>query len=295
VQNLAFWSVWGAALFFGAIGCSSSDKPVSDLNDTPAGAGGADANENAGAGGATAAGGAAGGGAAGDGATAAATDDAEYPIPDKLVALTFDDGPDITLTPAILGKLQFYRVPASFFLIGQKVNADTQPVMQRAASLGCEFENHSYGYPSLTGLAQAEIETSVNDTSAAIEQFTSTTPVFFRPPNLAVDALMYQLIDMPFAGGVVGGDFPAEFGGNPTVEAVTDTVLNGVVDGSIILLHDVQPDLDPQPTPTALDTIIPELKRQGYEFVTLRQLFQRRGIDPNGQQDAIWNVVPPAN
>lgn len=55
----------------------------------------------------------------------------------------------------------------------------------------------------------------------------------------------------------MGGDFPAEFGGNPTVEAVTNTVLNAAQDGSIILLHDVQPSLNPQPTPAPLDVIIP--------------------------------------
>jgi peptidoglycan/xylan/chitin deacetylase (PgdA/CDA1 family) len=77
------------------------------------------------------------------------------------------------------------------------------------------------------------------------------------------------------------------------VEAVTNAVLNGVQDGSIILLHDVQPSLNPQVTPDALDIIIPTLKSQGYEFVNLRELFVRRGVDPNSQQDAHWDVVPP--
>jgi peptidoglycan/xylan/chitin deacetylase (PgdA/CDA1 family) len=212
-------------------------------------------------------------------------------VPDKLAALTFDDGPDATRTAAVLDKLELHQVPASFFLIGQLIGAGTQPVLERAAALGCEFENHSFGFNSLTGLTPEAIATSVDDTTAAIEQFTEDSPQFFRPPNLAIDAQMYAVIDYPFAGGIVGGDFP---GGNPTVEAVSSTVLDGVQDGSIILLHDVQ-NLNPHPTLEALDIIIPELKRQGYELVTLRQLFARRGVDPNSQQDTIWNVVPPAN
>jgi peptidoglycan-N-acetylglucosamine deacetylase len=198
----------------------------------------------------------------------------------------------VALTGAVLDKLEFHGVPASFFLIGQNINAGTQPVLQRAAALGCEFENHSAAFNSLTGLTAEAIATSVDSTTELIEQFTDDSPQFFRPPNLATDALMFQTIDLPFAGGLVGGDFP---GANPTVEAVTATVLNGVQDGTIILLHDVQPSLDPQPTPPALDIIIPELRRQGYEFVTLRQLFIRQGVDPNSQPDLVWANVPSAN
>lgn len=214
---------------------------------------------------------------------------------DKLVALTFDDGPNTALTAAVLDKLESHQVPASFFLIGQNINAGTQAVLQRAADLGCDFENHSNGFSSLTDLSREDIETSIEATTAAIEEFTNTTPVFFRPPNLAIDTQMYNVIDMPFAGGIVGGDFPAEFGGDPTVQAVSDKVLNDIQDGAIVLLHDVQPGLDPQPTPDALDIIIPALQTLGYRFVTLRQLFELREVDPNSQQDQIWNSVPPAN
>jgi len=287
LSKLRSWSVLASALLLGTFGCSSDDDDSGD--DVVSGVGAV--NPNAGAAGAAGVGGGDGAGAGAGGANTGS----EYPTPDKLAALTFDDGPDATLTAAVLDKLERHGVPASFFLIGQNIAEDDRPVLERAAALGCEFENHSYGFGALTGSTPEEIETSVNDTTAAIEAFTNTSPVFFRPPNLAIDQQMYDLIDYPFAGGIVGGDFPAEFGGNPTEEAVTNTVLTQVQDGSIILLHDVQPSLDPQPTPPALDTIIPELRRQGYELVTLRQLFERRGVDPNSQQDAIWNSVPPAN
>lgn len=216
--------------------------------------------------------------------------------PSQLVALTFDDGPNNDLTGAVLDKLEALQVPASFFLVGQNVNAGTQAILQRAADLGCEFENHSAGFNSLTGLSTQEIEQSIDSTSAAILDITGTTPQFFRPPNLAVDDTMRQAIDLPFAGGVLGGDFPGgNNGGNPSVQSVIDAVLGGVVDGSIILLHDVQPGLNPQVTPDALDTIVPTLQAQGFEFVTLRQLFARRGVDPSLQQDVLVGSVPPAN
>ena len=291
MSNSSAWPVFASALLLTTLGCSSDD--ADDVVSTVG-----TVNPNGGAAGAGNVGGAGAGDVGGaDSASAGAGGSSgdEYPTPDKLAALTFDDGPDVTLTAAVLDKLEQHGVPASFFLIGQNITEAARPVLERAAALGCEFENHSYGFASLTGLTPEEITTSVDDTTAAIEAFTNTSPVFFRPPNLAIDQQMYDLIDYPFAGGIVGGDFPAEFGGNPTVEAVTNTVLSQVQDGSIILLHDVQPSLDPQPTPSALDNIVPELRRQGYELVTLKELFERRGVDPNSQQDVIWNSVPSAN
>lgn len=218
--------------------------------------------------------------------------DGSYPTPDKLIALTFDDGPDATATGAVLDKLEAHQVPATFFLIGQKLNAAAAPVLERALALGCEFANHSFGYDSLTGRSEEEIRESVEDTNAAIEQYTQTSATFFRPPNLATDATMYEVIDLPFVGGIVAGDFPAQYGGDPTVEAITQKVLSGAQDGAIVLMHDVQPELNPHPTPEALDTIIVELKQRGFEFVTLTELFSRSGVDPNTKQDDIWQSVP---
>ncbi len=289
MRNLIVQSLVTSVLSLGAVACSDSDDddPVESAGSGTGGTGSAMAGGAGMAGGMAMAG--MGGGGMGGGGMGE-----QFPTPDKLVALTFDDGPAVGQSEDVLDKLESHQVPASLFLIGQLIGEGTQAVLQRAASLGCEFENHSFGFASLTGMTPEQVTTSVADTTAAIEQFTDDSPVFFRPPNLAIDDNMYQTIDMPFAGGIVAGDFPAEFGGNPTVEAVANAVLSRVQDGSIILMHDVQPSLDPHPTPEALDTIIPELKRRGYEIVTLRTLFERRGIDPNGMQDTIWDAVPPA-
>jgi peptidoglycan/xylan/chitin deacetylase (PgdA/CDA1 family) len=315
-------SVLAIALLFGAPACSDSDDPT-PANGGSGGAlggsgGAAGTGGSAGSGGASGSGGSAGAsgsggsagsagaggsagaagaaGAAGDGGgDAGVGDDASFPVPDKLVALTFDDGPNNDLTPAVLDKLEAHDVPASFFLIGQNISANTQAVLQRAASLGCTFENHSQGFASLTGMPAQAVADSVDATTAAIEQFTDDSPVFFRPPNLAIDQNMFDNIDLPFASGIVGGDFPGgNAGGNPTVESVVTVIRNGIQDGSIILLHDVQPSLNPQVTPDALDIIIPELKGQGYEFVNLRELFERRGVDPNTPPNMVWTVVPPS-
>ena len=204
----------------------------------------------------------------------------------KYCALTFDDGPDLTLTPLVLDKLKKHGIVASFFLVGQRVNESVQPLLQSMVAMGCELNNHSWGYGSMNNMSADDIKESVGMTTAAIEKYAGVSPAFFRPPNLAVSAAMYEAIDLPFAEGVLGMDWA---GTNTDAEQRAQNVLNGMRDGAIILLHDVQPA--PHPTPEALDILIPELLSQGYVFVTLSRLFEIKGVDPNGAGAVMWKYV----
>jgi len=300
LRHHASRSIIATSLLLGALSCSD------DASDTPANGGSAGAGQSGSAGSNSSGSGGSAGSSAGSGGTSGAAGtaslagaggtgdgDAGFPAPDKLVALSFDDGPDATATTLVLDKLEAHGVPASFFLIGQNIGADDAAVLARAATLGCEFENHSQGYGALDTADADAINTSINSTNTAIFNATGQNAVFFRPPNLATSPLMFSTITMPFAGGLLGNDFP---GGNcgavPSVDCVSNNILNNVVDGTIILLHDVQPL--PHPTPEALDIIIPALKQRGFEIVTLRTLFARRNVDPNSQ-DILWASVPPSN
>ena len=204
----------------------------------------------------------------------------------KYCALTFDDGPDAVKTPRVLDRLEKYNVPATFFYIGQLVTDQTKPVIDRALKDGCEIGNHSWAWNSLTGVAPENIKDSVEKTSAVIEKYTGQRPKFFRPPNLAVNKRMTDAIDLPFVSGVVGNDWA---GCDTTAEQRAQNVLSGMGDGAIILLHDVQPD--PHPTPEALDILIPALKTQGYVFLTLSQLFEKKGVVPQAHDGTVWVFV----
>ncbi|MEJ5284887.1 MAG: hypothetical protein WHS77_07525 [Brevinematales bacterium] len=92
---------------------------------------------------------------------------------------------------------------------------------------------------------------------------------------------------MPFVSGIVGYDWAGV--SDRTASKIAQNVISQMQDGVIILLHDVQPL--PHPTPEALDIIIPELKRRGYEFVTLSKLFERKGVNPNVEYK-MWTKVP---
>jgi len=97
---------------------------------------------------------------------------------------------------------------------------------------------------------------------------------------------LFQAVDLTFVGGLTANDWIQ----STTAEQRAAAILNGVRDGTIILLHDVQPE--PHPTPEALDIIIPALKNQGYEFVTLSELFRLKGVPLNPSDNRMYHSVP---
>ncbi|TYQ15316.1 UNVERIFIED_CONTAM: peptidoglycan/xylan/chitin deacetylase (PgdA/CDA1 family) [Acetivibrio alkalicellulosi] len=204
----------------------------------------------------------------------------------KLVALTFDDGPHAQLTPLVLDKLDKHGVPATFFVIGQQINSSTSAVMKRIADSGHEIGNHSWEHQNMNNMSAQAIKESIQKTNRAIFEHTGQTPKFFRPPFLSTNSAMFSSIDLVFAGGVTANDWDQ----STTAQQRASAILNGVRDGSIVLLHDVQPL--PHPTPEALDIIIPELKRQGYEFVTVSDLFRLKGVLINPSDTKMYNSVP---
>ncbi|ABQ46830.1 MULTISPECIES: polysaccharide deacetylase family protein [Thermotoga] len=193
----------------------------------------------------------------------------------KLVALTFDDGPDVKLTSAVLDTLEKHGVVATFFVVGQRLNESTRAILERMISMGCEIGNHSWNYEPLDKKDPETIKDHIERTNELIKKYAGKEPRFFRPPNLAVSGTMFDVINMPFVSGVLGYDWA---GCDRDPQKIVNNVLKGVRDGAIILLHDVQPE--PHPIVEVLEILIPELKKRGYEFVTLSELFKRKGVNP---------------
>ena len=201
----------------------------------------------------------------------------------KLVALTFDDGPTTTTTVKILDKLEEDDVVASFFLIGTNITKETIPIMERQLEMGCELNNHSWSHLSMSSMKPAELKKEIKNASDKIKEAVGVTPKFFRPPFIATSPTMYENIDLPFINGINGSDWE----GNKSAEDRTNAILKQMKDGSIILLHDFNGN---DKTVEALDLLIPELQRQGYVFVTVSQLFEYKGVDPN-KENTLWSVV----
>jgi peptidoglycan/xylan/chitin deacetylase (PgdA/CDA1 family) len=191
----------------------------------------------------------------------------------KYLALTFDDGPNITTTVQVLEKLEKYNVVASFFVIGDYINSETEPIIMKAINQGCEIDNHSKTHSAMPELTDEEIRSEIQYTLDKIKMLTGIETPFFRPPYIAVNERMLEIIDIPFICGYGCQDWEESV----TVNERFQTVMEQVSDGSIILLHDLEGN---DKTVDALDLIIPALKDQGYTFVTVSELFKKMKINP---------------
>ena len=191
----------------------------------------------------------------------------------KLVALTFDDGPTVGITDQVLDILQENEIVASFFLIGQQITDETRYLVKRAHDMGCSIENHSKTHQSMPKQSRQENLEEIQYTTDLIEEITGEKPEFFRPPFIDYDQKMYDLIDLGFICGYGCEDWVPSV----TAQERIDRVLHDANPGFIILLHDMAGNTN---TIEAIKTIIPELKKQGYEFVTVRELFQKSGVTP---------------
>lgn len=191
----------------------------------------------------------------------------------KLVALTFDDGPTIGITDQVLDVLQENQVAASFFLIGQQITPQTEYLVKRAHDMGCTIENHSKTHQSMPGQSKQEIVDEIRETTERIEKIVGEKPEFFRPPYIDYDQKMYDLIDLTFISGYGCEDWLPEVSAKERVERL----LKVARPGFMILLHDMEGNTQ---TVEAIRMLIPELKKQGYEFVTIRDLFKESGVKP---------------
>ncbi len=184
---------------------------------------------------------------------------------DKVIALTFDDGPHPGKTEELLGLLKKENVKATFFLVGKMAAKDPHSVRLEALQ-GHEIANHTFSHPTLTRLSVEDVMTEYQACSDVIKSITGKEPRFCRPPGGDCDDAVVN------AGARVGlittmwTDDPGDFN-RPDPEVLLDRTLKKATNGGIILLHDGIPQ-----TMEILPTLITELKKQGFRFVTVSEL-----------------------
>lgn len=181
---------------------------------------------------------------------------------EKLVALTFDDGPHEGSTERLLTGLKERDVKATFFLIGGSIEGKEEIVKQMAED-GHLIGSHTFRHVQLTNLSLEEACSEITMTNEAITSVTGQTVEYIRPPYGAWDARLDCAINLHEVGWTVD---PRDWDVKDT-ETIVKRVLADVKDGSIILLHDVY-----DTSVEAALWIVDELKAQGYTFVTVDRL-----------------------
>lgn len=200
------------------------------------------------------------------------------------IAITFDDGPNATTTMEILDVLEKYQVRASFFLIGTNINDESAKSVKRAYDLGCDIENHSKTHSYMDKMTADEIKDEVAYVNNKVKEITGTTPKFFRPPYIAVNDTMYDNIDMTFISGNGCNDWEDRV----TADYRAKYLEKKAADGVIFLLHDAEGN---SKTVEALDKAIPILLEKGFQFATISELFELKGVEISGTDTNIYSEL----
>lgn len=181
---------------------------------------------------------------------------------EKLVALTFDDGPHAVYTEKLLDGLREREVKATFFLIGKSIEGKEEIVKQMAED-GHLIGSHTFHHVQLTKIPVEEACSEIIMTNEAIANATGKQVEYIRPPYGSWDSELECAINMKEVGWTVD---PRDWDVKNT-DTIVKRVLDKVEDGSIILLHDVY-----DTSVEAAFQIVDELKKEGYTFVTVDRL-----------------------
>lgn len=183
---------------------------------------------------------------------------------EKMLALTFDDGPDGN-THALLDTLDKYEASATFFVLGQKV-AGGVGVLQRMVRDGHEIGNHSWSHPDLRKLTPQQVTSQIADTQAAIKDATGATPLQMRPPYGAISPVVQQVV-VSQGLNLAMWSVDTNDWRDRDPEVLYHRIMSTAHDRGIILLHDIH-----FASVQAVIRAIPDLKRQGFQLVTVSRL-----------------------
>lgn len=197
------------------------------------------------------------------------------PTHQKVVALTFDDGPNPPYTDQIVTYLHEQHVTATFFVVGRAVAAHPDTVRLEVQD-GDALGNHTWDHAHLVLERRAHIAWEIQQTDAAIKKATGIHTDLFRPPFGARD---YAVISVARQMGyqVIMWNVPlAHDWQNPAPAVIADRIVKHVRDGSIIVLHDGNRGLpaDRGSSVKATMLIVQALTKEGYTFVTVPQLLK---------------------
>lgn len=192
------------------------------------------------------------------------------PTDEKVVALTFDDGPNPDATPAILDALAQANVKATFFILGR--HAERWPdIVLRIFHEGHQVGNHGYFHRRLHFKRPFYVRQDIKLGKRAIERTGAKSPDWFRAPhgfrNPWVNSIAKSLGER-----VAGWSLGVWDTDRPGVSEIVKRTVGGTKPGSIILLHDgdgYDPDGDRSQTAAAVPQILAQLREKGFQFATL--------------------------
>ncbi|MCD8316125.1 MAG: polysaccharide deacetylase family protein, partial [Eggerthellaceae bacterium] len=194
---------------------------------------------------------------------------------DKVIALTFDDGPWDTYTTEILDILEQYGAVATFFTVGNRIEGN-EDVVKRAYDMGNQIATHSYDHAAgdglstnLTFMSEDQQIAEITQGYDAIEAVTGVTPeqIIRAPGGNYYGNILTTL--QPYVYAEIGWNIDTDDWSRPGVSSIVAQIESATA-GDIILMHDGGGDRSQ--TVEALKQALPYLISEGYSFITIDQL-----------------------
>ena len=185
---------------------------------------------------------------------------------EKVVAITFDDGPHGVNTPRLLDMLKNRNVKATFYVVGNMVKYNPQ-LLRRMIAEGHEIGNHTVTHGTLSKMSDAALRKELQDAHDMIVAETGVAPRSMRPPGGAIKNDQKKLMLKEFGYPTILWSVDPEDWKKPGASVVTSRLVNGAKPGGILLVHDLHAS-----TVDAMPSTLDQLLAKGYRFVTVSEL-----------------------
>ncbi len=187
-----------------------------------------------------------------------------------MVALTFDDGPNPNSTPKILDALEKNKCVATFFDLGTCMS-NYPDITRREEKIGCEVGSHTYAHKNLDNLTKEQILEDINTAAKIYKNTLGHELTLVRPPYGNANSKVKITLDY----ALINWDVDTMDWKTKNKDAIIKEVKKvGNLDGRIILMHSIY-----NSTAEAVAELLPQLKKEGYQLVTISELAKYKNIE----------------
>lgn len=189
---------------------------------------------------------------------------------EKVIAITFDDGPHGVNTPRLLDMLKKRNIKATFYVVGNMVKNSYGPGLpRRMVAEGHEIGNHTVTHDTLSKMSNDGLRKELREAHDMIAEVTGVEPRSMRPPGGAIKNEQKKLMLKEFGYPTILWSVDPEDWKRPGASVVASRLLNGAAPGGILLVHDLH-----APTVDAMPATLDGLLAKGYKFVTVTELIK---------------------
>ncbi len=187
---------------------------------------------------------------------------------EKIIALTFDDGPHKEYTTQVLSALKEFEAKATFFVIGKNIR-ENEHIIRQIDAEGHTIGNHTYSHSFFIDFkSKKEFKEELNRTSDEVSKITRKRLSLFRPPyGVTTPNLASASKDLDYV--IVGWNVRTMDTTNDTEEKIFERVQQQMKSGAIILFHDTS-----EKTVRVLKRTLQLAKENGYEIVGVDKIIE---------------------